>query len=544
MVGATPNAGSPDGNAVSARRDAAMAHPQPRRWRSRLIALGAGVLAAAALPPVHALPLLIPAFVLLVWLLDRSTSGWRAFGAGFWFGCGYHIAGLYWLAWPLTLDLARFGWMIPFAVFGISGGLAIFTGLATAAVHRTRARGLSRILYLAVAWAAAEWVRGHVLSGFPWNLLANAWTVVPDMLQSAAAIGAYGLSALTVLIAALPALWLARATGPRLAFGGPIAALVLLALLWAGGAWRLAANPPEAVPGVRMRIVQGAIAQSLKWDPAERLRNFQTYLALSGMKPTGADARPVTHLVWPETALDFRFQTAYAGARLTPGMIQALRAVIPAGGLLLTGIIRDNGRRSWNSIQAVTQDGRVAGTYDKHHLVPFGEYVPARGILAALGVEKIAHGRGDYAAADAPRTLTLPGLPAVGPQICYEAIFPGNVVAAPRPGWMLNVTNDAWFGHTSGPYQHLASARLRAVEEGLPLVRAANTGISAVIDAHGRTVARLGLGQRGVLDAPLPRAAPATLYARWGDWILLPLLLVLGVCGVIADRGRNAKPNL
>lgn len=507
------------------------------RWRLRLVALGAGVLAVAALPPVHALPLLVPAFMLLIWLLDRSRSGWRAFGAGFWFGCGYHIAGLYWLAWPLTLDLARFGWMIPFAVFGISGGLAIFTGLATVAVHWTRTRGIARILFLAVAWAAAEWVRGHLLSGFPWNLLANAWTVVPDMLQSVAIVGAYGLSALTVLIAALPALWLERGAAGRARVGATAAALVLLAVLWGGGAWRLAANPTESLAGVRLRIVQGAIPQTLKWDPAERRRNFQIYLALSGAPA----AQPVTHLVWPETALDFRFQTAHAGARLTPAMLRALDAVIPAEGLLLTGIIRDDGRRAWNSIQAVAPGGQVVATYDKHHLVPFGEYVPARGILRTLGVEKIAHGRGDYAAGPAPRTLALPGLPGVGPQICYEAIFPGNVVGAPRPGWMLNVTNDAWFGHTSGPYQHLASARVRAVEEGLPLVRAANTGISAVVDAYGRTVARLGLGRRGVLDAPLPRAAPSPPYARWGDGMFLALLLVLITGGAIIARYYRIK---
>lgn len=496
-------------------------------------------MAVAALPPLHALPLLVPAFVLLIYLLDRCTSGWRAFGAGFWFGCGFHIAGLYWLAWPLTLDIARFGWMIPFAVFGISGGLAIFTGLATAAVYRLRAQGVARILFLAVAWAAAEWIRGHLLSGFPWNLLANAWTVVPDMMQSAAIIGAYGLSALTVLIAALPALWFDKAASQRVRVGGASAAAVLLALLWAGGAWRLAANPTTTVADVRLRIVQGAIPQTLKWDPAQRIRNFQTYLRLSGT----SSARPVTHLIWPETALDYRFQTAYAGARLTAGMLSALRAVIPQNGLLITGIIRDDGRRAWNSIQAIDSLGSVAGTYDKHHLVPFGEYVPARGILRSLGVEKIAHGRGDYSAGPAPRTLNLPGLPGVGPQICYEAIFPGNVIAANRPGWMLNVTNDAWFGHTSGPYQHLASAQMRAVEEGLPLVRAANTGISAVIDAYGRNVASLALGKRGVLDAPLPQAAPVTLYSRFGDWMFAALLAMMTISGVLFGRYLRRTPS-
>lgn len=504
-------------------------------WRNRLIPLGAGVLAAAALPPVHALPLLIPAFMILVWRLDRAASGWRAFGAGFWFACGFHIAGLYWLAWPLTLDIARFGWMIPFAVFGISGGLAIVTGLAMLAVHASRARGLGRILLLAAAWAAAEWLRGHILSGFPWNLLANAWTAVPDMLQGAAYVGAYGLGALTVLIAALPALWVDPASPRSHRIGGTAAAVVLLVALWAGGAWRLASHPTETVAGVRLRIVQGAIPQTLKWDPAERLRNFEIYLRLSGTPA----ATPVTHLVWPETALDFRFQTAYEGARLTPGMMAAVKQAIPPKGLLLTGVVRDDGRRTWNSLQVLARSGRVVASYDKHHLVPFGEYVPARGILQALGVEKIAHGRGDFSAGPSPRTLELPGLPGVGPQICYEAIFPGNVVGRPRPGWMLNVTNDAWFGYTSGPFQHLASARMRAVEEGLPLVRAANTGISAVVDAYGRTVARLGLDRRGVLDAPLPRPSPPTLYARFGDWMFLPLLLVIISIGAIFDVQRR-----
>jgi apolipoprotein N-acyltransferase len=522
-VGVSPPALAASGPVRLAGRLAAW-----RGWRRRGAALGFGALAAAALPPVHALPLLWIAFPGLVLLLGGTRSAWSGFWVGWWFGCGYFIGGIYWLAWPFTLDMERFGWMIPFAVFGLSALQAVFVGAATALARAAPFKGPAGIVMLAACWAALEFLRGqvgNVFAGFPWNLLAIAWAAVDEMIQPAAYVGAYGLSALTVFIAAMPAVLAdpALRRGARWAWLG--VAVLLLAGLWIGGAARLAGAPEEAVAGVRLRIVQGNIEQSLKWVEGRREETFAHYLRLT----TSPGFDRITHVIWPETAIDYRFQTDYPMVRLEGERLRQMAAVIPPKGALLLGAIRDEDRRYYNSFHVVAPGGAVVATYDKHELVPFGEFVPMRPLLRRLGVEKLAHGAGDYSAGPGPETLGVPGAPGASPLICYEAIFPGRVDRAHRPGWLVNVTNDAWFGLTSGPYQHFASARLRAVEEGLPLARAANTGISAVVDAYGRVRARLPIMRQGILDAELPRATmQPTFYARLGDRSLL-LLLLLGL---------------
>jgi apolipoprotein N-acyltransferase len=497
-----------------------------RGWRRRGAALLFGALAAASLPPVHALPLLLIAFPGLVVLLGGTRSAWSGFWVGWWFGCGYFIGGIYWLAWPFTLDMERFGWMIPFAVFGLSALQAIFVGLAAALARATRMKGAAGVIMLAVCWAALEFARGqvgNVFAGFPWNLLAISWAAVDEMIQPAAYVGAYGLGFLTVFIAAMPAVF-AEPTMSRAARWFWIAiAVLLLAALWIGGAARLAGSDREPVAGVRLRLVQGNIEQSLKWQEGRREQTFAHYLRLTA----SAGFERITHVVWPETAIDYRFETDYPVVRLEGERLKQIAAIIPPNGALLLGAIRDEARRYYNSFHVVAPGGRVVATYDKHELVPFGEFVPMRPVLRRLGVEKLAHGAGDYTAGPGPATLDVPNAPGVSPLICYEAIFPGRTDRRHRPGWLVNATNDAWFGLTSGPYQHFASARLRAVEEGVPLVRAANTGITAVVDAYGRVQARMAIMSTGVLDAELPRATMRpTFYARLGDRGLLVLLLL------------------
>jgi apolipoprotein N-acyltransferase len=286
------------------------------------------------------------------------------------------------------------------------------------------------------------------------------------------------------------------------------------------------------VAGVRLRLVQANIDQRLKWQDGERVRTLQKYLALS----TQPGNPPVTHVVWPETALPYLLSTE-------PELLRIVARVVPPGGLLLTGAVRveqpgPQPGRVWNSVHAIDDQGRIVATYDKFHLVPFGEYVPLRHILP---IDKITPGTSDFAAGPGPSTVRLPGLPAASPLVCYEAIFPGAVTApsGPRPQWLLNVTNDAWFGHSAGPHQHFASARLRAVEEGLPLVRAANTGISAVIDPYGRVRAELGLGREGVLESSLPAALPPTPYARFGNVAFL--MLLMSAISLIVIMRRSAR---
>ena len=511
-------------------------------WRRWTAAFGLGALAALALPPAYALPLLVPAFVGLMWLVDDSPGPRRAFADGWWFGFGHSLAGLYWIFNAFIVDAPQFGWMAPFAVAGIAAGVALYPA-AVAALARLafawRAPGASgRVLVLAALWTAAEWLRGWLLTGFSWNLIGSVWVISDAMIQLAAVTGVYGLSLVTVAAAAMPAALTGATAGGR-RWLPAIAAAVALALVWAGGALRLASAGDEAVAGVRLRLVQPNIPQNLKWQRELRRGHVVNQLRMS-TQPPAPDAGPAaapTHVIWAETAVPFVLAD-------NPSLIAALAGAAPLGGLIIVGAPRATPagmepRRLWNSLFALDSVGRITATYDKFHLVPFGEYVPFRGIL---DIPKLTVGRQDFSPGPGLRTFALAGLPPVSPLICYEVIFPGRVAdAAVRPGWLLNLTNDAWFGRSSGPYQHFAAARLRAVEEGLPLVRVANTGISGVIDAYGRARHALGLGRAGVIDSTLPAAIAATPYARYGDGITAIMLLMALVAGFLLTPGRGRE---
>ncbi|MDE2069230.1 MAG: apolipoprotein N-acyltransferase [Bradyrhizobium sp.] len=466
-----------------------------------------------------------------MWLIDSSPSTRSAFATGWWFGLGHFVLGLYWIAEALLIDPQKFGWMIPFAVFGLSGGLALFPALAVAVTHRCGRAGVSGVLILSAAWTTAEWLRGHILTGFPWNLIGYVWTLSDGILQLAAVTGIYGLSLITVVAAAMPAVLATQsATRPSrrgwLALG---AVSLLLAVIWIAGSMRLSAAGTKDVPGVRLRIVQPDIPQIEKWSQARAEDHFERLLRLSKTP----EKEQVTDVIWPETAVPFT---------LNADVARAIGAIAPPDGLVITGAVAATQRpgetlKFWNSVVAIDASGNIRGIYDKFHLVPFGEYMPLRKYLP---LDAVAAGPVDFSAGPGPRTLYLPGLPAVSPLVCYEAIFPGAVVASgSRPAWLLNVTNDAWFGRSAGPYQHFAIAKTRAVEEGLPLVRAANTGISAVVDPYGRVLAHLGLGEKGVLDSPLPAAAPGlTPYARYGDRVPMALLVLTALMGWILPCPR------
>ena len=507
-------------------------------WRRYGLAALLGALAAAALSPVDLTPMLVISFTGLIWLADGTRGRGGALLLGWSFGFGFFLAGLYWIAAALFVDIAQFWWMVPFAVAGVPAGLAIFTALAQLAAHeaceRLRLAGSARILVFAACWAAAEYLRGHVLTGFPWNLVGYAWAgAFPGalaVLQSASVLGIYGLSLLTVTAAALPARLGDLGRGR---FWAPLAAALLVLAAAAGGAWRLADASRATVPGIMLRLVQPSIPETLKNDPQARGANFRRLLALSG----SPGAAGISDIIWPEAAAPPLLERY-------PELRHAIAEVIPKGGLLLTGAERAEPlegwppRQVWNSLLALDDTGAVIATYDKAHLVPFGEYVPLRGILP---IERIAPGIGDFSRGPGPRTLELPGLPPVSPLICYEVIFPSAVIdPAHRPQWLLNITNDAWYGVSSGPFQHLAIARVRAVEEGLPLVRSANNGVSAVIDGYGRVLLRLDLDAVGVLDAPLPMALEPTLYERMREVLFCGLLLfLLAIAGVISRFHRH-----
>lgn len=521
-------------------------------WRRRLLALAAGAASAVAMPPLGFPWVLFLTFPILVLLLDGAARVPRkrsrfvaAAWIGWWFGFGYFLAGLWWIGSAFLVEAEAFAWMIPFAVAGLPAGLAIFFAGATAFAAALWRPGPARILALAVGLSTAEWLRGHVLTGFPWNGLGYALAYDTVFMQSAALIGVTGLGFLAVLVFASPA---ALVCDGRWAGRGcaavPVAGLGVLVAIGAYGALRLnaAGESTPASPPTPLRLVQPSIDQADKWKPELAATVFETYLRLSEQPP--ADGGPLPDglvVVWPETAVPFLLADA-------PVALEAIADVLPPQGRLFTGSVRlvrnpsaANGADYYNSILQVTPDAAVATLYDKVHLVPFGEYLPFQDFVERIGLEQLTQLPGGFSAGTERATLRLDGLPALSPLICYEIIFPGAVVEeGDRPAWILNITNDAWFGHTPGPYQHLLQARVRAVEEGLPVVRAANTGISAVIDPHGRLVHSLGLGESGVIDAALPEAADPPPYARAGD-LPFAAALLLSLGGLLLG-GRRSRP--
>ena len=491
--------------------------------RRALCAAVLGALVTAALPPVTLLPFAVIGFTGLIFLLDGAERRLTAIGIGWWFGLGHSATAYYWIANALLIDIGRYGWLYPPALAAIAAGFALFPAL-TAGIAWTWRPGLPRIVAFGAAWVAVEWLRSWILTGFPWNLMGTALDVDVRLLQPAAWAGVYGLSVIVMAVCLAPAVagYVRPGRGMAWAVGACCAGALVLVAAGGFGAWRLAAaDGLDGMPAVTVRLVQPNIPQEAKWQPELEISHFATQIENSRLQ-NGTEPRVV---VWPETAIPFQLFRE-------PTIFTELARAVPPGGVLIAGTVRgerdSDGRfRIFNSLIAVDDTGGVVAVYDKQHLVPFGEYVPLRGILP---IEKLTSGSTDFSAGPGPRTVELAGLPPFSPLICYEAIFPTEVVADDgRPAWLLNITNDAWFGSSSGPYQHLAAARLRAVEQGLPLLRAANTGVSAVIDAKGVYVARLGLNRQGVIDASLPAALAPTIYSRWGNWTLL-----LVACPVIA----------
>ena len=494
-----------------------------RGWRADGAAVLLGMVSAAALPPVFVLPALLVTVPGLLALIDGSISRAVAFRRGFWFGMGLYILGLYWITEAIMIEAARFWWLVPIAVPGLSAILAPFTG-AACALARCVPAGWRRAVALAGAWVLADLARQFVGTGFPWNLWGSVWTLPgwagDVMLQPAAWVSVHGLTLATLLLAATPKL------GRRWMLGG-VAGLVV----WAGAGWWRLGWPAEAAPGLSVVLVQGNIAQGQKWDRSVVAEIFRHYLTLTaqGRQAAVARGKPMV-VVWPESASPYLLaQDANARAAIA----EAAGSQQPDGRPAIVGSVRfDDQQRPRNSLMVVDGPGPVLATYDKWHLVPFGEYQPS---WMPLPIQVVPGG--GFGFGDGPATLHVPGLPAIGPFICYEAIFPGQVVReSDRPDWMVNITNDAWFGNSSGPRQHLAAVRARAVEEGLPVMRAANTGITAGFDAHGRELGRLPMGQSGVLVLDLPGKLPPTLFARVGLVIPFGLACVAVLCGFVPRR--------
>ncbi len=498
-----------------------------------------GAIGALSLPPFGLWPVFILPMGLAIIRLDYCESAKGAFLSGWSFGFGYFLAGLWWIGTAFLIE-KQFLWAMPLAIVGLPLILALFFAIAFALSFYLWRAGPYRILIFSIILTTTELLRGQIFTGFPWNALGMILGSSLELSQIASVIGLSGLNFLTILIFASPILFVSekqksiRLIGPLFFFSG-------LTTLYLFGSQRLDAPQSEPVSGVRIRIMQPAIAQDEKFDKDYAARILTAYLSLStrGSYPSAEGMKDITHLIWPETAFPFLLDHS-------PKAREEISHILPKGTVLLTGAVRaenkpdKSDRFYFNSIQVLDEFGVITASVDKVHLVPFGEYLPFETMIDFFGLRNFIAAPGGFTAAQERKPLRVPSWPLTLPLICYEAIFPEETRLSDglRPGVLLNVTNDAWFGLTPGPYQHFAQARLRAIEQGVPLIRAANNGISAIIDPYGREHARIELGERGIIDGDLPKALPETLYSRISAGPISALSLFMGLVCILFTLGQ------
>ncbi len=500
-------------------------------WRRGLFAFAGGSASAFAFPPYGAFPVLWVTLPLLILLLDGAK--WQ--GAGnlktrfFAFFCvswafffGFFLLGLFWIAEAFLVDAKSYAWMIPFALVILPGALALIPSLVLAGASLFWTRGISRVLLFAVALALSNWLRGHMLTGFPWNVWGYAFAESLTLMQSFSVMGIYGVGFLVLLLFSMPVVLIDRRRKAAAFY------ICVCVLVWAGlvayGTNRLQA-PPQTVDGLQVLVIQPNIPQADKWKPENRQRLLPLYLQQTQQALAGLNLDIETLIFWPESAFPFLLDEE-------PEALEAIGAMLPQHTTLITGGIRrvlsENGNRFFNSTFVVSDEGALTDIYDKVRLVPFGEYLPKRWLLQSIGVERIVPAPADFTAGKRYKKIDLKNSLIFQPLICYEAIFPQTVLPEyERPNLLVNLTNDGWFGETAGPYQHFAQARIRAVEQGIPLVRSANTGISGLVDSNGRILAEVVLNKKGSFNFELPEILRSTPYVRMGDSIFWGIILVV-----------------
>ena len=516
-------------------------------WRRALIMLGAGAIAAMSMPPLNFLPALFFAMPLWIWCLDGAErgTGWRLvfghpFGIGFFFGLGYFVVSIHWIGAAFFVEG---GWelaLMPFAVLALASVLAVFWGLASALAHVFWSHSPLRILALGAALAGAEFLRGHVLSGLPFDLLGYALSANETMMQATSLIGIYGLTFVAAVISLSPALiWPADERDWTTRLVPFFASLLILAGQLAFGQYRLNSIEILERSDMRLRLVQPNIEQAMKWQAGAREFVLERLLSLSEARntPAGTGLTGITHVVWPEAALPF-FLSDY------PDALVSIAQMLPPGTTLLTGAPRTDPLQGidgadFNSILAINSDGETLASYDKTHLVPFGEYLPLQGFLEKLGFSQFVAGSRGWTPGDARRLMKTPSTPAFLPLICYEAMFSGDLGSGiSRAQFMLNLTNDGWFDGSVGPAKLFQFARVRAVEHGVPMVRVANTGFSAMIDPLGRLSAQIAPRQAGFIDVNMPERLESTFFSRFTNW---PFLLALIFSALAVGLGRRRQ---
>lgn len=478
---------------------------------------------ALAFAPFYAWPILVvslPVFFLLL----VSANHWRiAALRGFFFGYGHAIGGTWWIANALLVDAEKFGWLFPFSVLGLSAVMALwFVVFALFFCVLRSTSAFMRYASFVVLWVVVEYLRSIGMFGFPWNLAGYIALASLPVAQMASVIGTFGLSLLVIAVGLSPMLLLH--CRPRVL----LLPLAFIALLYGYGTLRM--PPATALTETKLRVVQPNIPQSLKWSREGAQASLKAHAELTltpGITPNV--------VIWPETAVPFHL---YDGNI----WVYRLSKLLPPKAVLITGAVRaahdEEDPRIWNSLIVIDARSNWRAQYDKHQLVPFGEFMPLRHVLP---LEKITAGNVDFSRGAGPQTIAVDALPPFSPLVCYEAIFPWLATdASKRPNWMVNVTNDAWYGDSPGPYQHFEMVRMRAIEQGVPMVRVANTGISAVIDPYGRVVSQLALNTRGIIDSSLPAALGSTTYAHYGEQIVcLILLLFMGFIFYYPNAMKN-----
>lgn len=486
-------------------------------WQAKKrLAFLLGILSVEVLPPHDLLWVGFFTFSTLILLISSAVSKKTAFAVGYWFGFGYFACNMAWIGNALLIDAVHFGWLFPITLAAAGAFFGLFVAFPAWLSFYFK-NFYARYFSFAAFWVIFEWIRSFIFTGFPWNLLGSALSFNDTLLQLAAIIGTYGLSLLVLMVLSAPALYINYRTKKSL-FATLLVISALTAIVYSYGSYRLKQADNTASDTI-VRIVQPAIPQTMKWNKDKLENNFKQYIELS----QAPGLEKAKFVVWGETATPFPLD-------FEPQYLQQITAAIPENGYLLTGVVRyqliDGDFRPMNSMFAINHQGQILGRYDKSHLVPFGEYIPFRKYLPDW-IRPVTNTIADFLPGTGPSVIKLDNQPGFGTLICYEVIFPHQIINPKnRPDWLINLTNDGWYGQSQGPYQHLATTRLRAVEEGRTLVRAANTGISAVISPYGQIIASLDLDRKGYIDANLPaHLFISTAYGKFGN--LIPLILCL-----------------
>ncbi len=505
----------------------------------KLILLFSGCLSALSFAPFYFFPTYMITLPFLLVVAIRSSNRLNAFFNGYIFGIGHFFAGLYWIGNSFAVEPSLPDWAGFIMVAVLAAYLAVFIGVVTCGIkyfhhkHDLKKHLVSIVLTFVVLWSVGEWLRGILFTGFPWNLSGYIFGFSDIMLQSTAVWGIYGLTIIVLTLTFIPFLTLEK----RYQISAPVIGAFIVLFLYLYGANRI----PEQLEyneDVNLRIVQANIKQKDKWPIDNWGKNLITYMDMSEAEQSSG---PV-HIIWPETAIIYSLSEENLRRQLISKILP------PEGGTVFTGFPRrqydPEGRKVYNSLIAIDENGEIEGIYDKSHLVPFGEYIPSfiRTIILSLGLDKIFTGGQGFSHGPGPSTLNIDGLPPVGVLICYEVIFPGQVVnVKERPDWLLNITNDAWYGDSTGPHQHLLQTRVRSIEEGIPIIRSAGTGISAVIDSYGRVLNKAPLNKKMVINSRLPKEIEdRTFYSMLKEWTFACIIIIYVFANIVVCRRSGA----